>query len=92
MRVLSAAGEFYRVRLPDGLTGFVTARHIESADRAIATVAAGEKILARPTLPHAPSDVVAIVANGDSVGVVGRFGEFALVRSSRGVAGWVIQQ
>jgi SH3-like domain-containing protein len=92
MRVLSASGEFYRVRMPDGVTGFVSARLTESADRAIATMPGGETILARPIVVHSSSDVVAIVEEGESIGVLGRFGEFALVRSSRGVAGWVMQQ
>jgi hypothetical protein len=92
MRVLSAAGEFYRVRMPDGATGFVSARLTESADRPIAKVATGEMILARPAVTHSPADIVAVVEEGDNVGVLGRFGEFALVRSSRGVDGWVFQQ
>lgn len=92
LRVVSAYGEYYRVRLPDGVTGFVSARLMESTERIIATVPAGETILARPTPSANPQDVVAVVEQGDNVGVVGRFGEFALVRSSRGVAGWVIQQ
>jgi len=92
MRVVSAAGEYYRVRMPDGVTAYVSARSTESADRAIATIPGGETILARPTVTHSPSDVVAIVEEGESVGVLGRFGEFALVRSSRGLSGWIIQQ
>lgn len=92
MRVLSAYGEFYRVRLPDGASGFVAARLTESAERAIATVPAGQTILARPDMTHGPHDVVAVVAEDEKAGVVGRFGEFALVRTSRGLAGWVIQQ
>ncbi len=92
MRVLSAFGEFYRVRLPDGASGFVAARLTESTDRVIARVPAGEAILARPAIAPAPQDVVAVVEQGDDVGVVGRFGEFALVRTGRGIAGWVIQQ
>jgi murein DD-endopeptidase MepM/ murein hydrolase activator NlpD len=91
MRVLSAAGAFYRVRLPDGVTGFVAARLTESADRAIARVPAGETILARPVLERQPQDVVDVVDDGDDVRVVGRFGDFALVRSRRGVSGWVLQ-
>ena len=92
MRVLSAYGEFYRVRLPDGVTGFVSARFTESADRVIARVAVGETILARPDASPGPQDIVAVVEEGDNVGVVGRFGDFSLVRSQRGVAGWVINQ
>jgi murein DD-endopeptidase MepM/ murein hydrolase activator NlpD len=92
MRVLSAYGEFYRVRLPDGVTGFVSARFTETADRVIARVPVGETILARPATVAGPQDIVAVVEEGDNVGVVGRFGEFALVRSARGVSGWVISQ
>lgn len=92
MRVVSASGEWYRVRLPDGATGFVSARLTESADRAIATIAVGQIILARPAVTHTPNDIVAIVEAGDAVGVLGHFGDFALVRSRRGVAGWVLQQ
>src|SRR5688572_14221753 len=91
MRVLSAYGDFYRVRLPDGATGFVAARLTESTARAIATVPAGDTILARPAMTPGPQDVVAVVQAGEDVGVVGRFGEFALVRARRGVAGWVLQ-
>jgi murein DD-endopeptidase MepM/ murein hydrolase activator NlpD len=90
MRVLSASGDFYRVRLPDGTTGFVSARLTESADRAIATLPGGGAILARPVANLGPSDVVAVIDSGESIGVLGRFGEFALVRNRRGVAGWVL--
>jgi murein DD-endopeptidase MepM/ murein hydrolase activator NlpD len=92
MRVLSAAGEWYRVRLPDGATGFVSAKLTEPAVRAIATIAAGQTILARPAVTHAPNDIVGVVEPGDNIGVLGRFGDFALVRSRRGVDGWVLQQ
>ncbi len=92
MRVLSASGDFYRVRLPDGATGFVSARLIESADRAVATLPGGGVILARPVANLGPSGVLAMVDRGESIGVLGRFGEFALVRNSRGVAGWVLNQ
>jgi murein DD-endopeptidase MepM/ murein hydrolase activator NlpD len=92
MRVLSAYGDFYRVRLPDGASGFVAARLTESAERAIASVPAGQTILARPAMAHGPQDVVAVITEDERAAVVGRFGEFALVRTSRGLAGWVIQQ
>ena len=92
LRVLSAYGEFYRVRLPDGVTGFVSARFTEAADRPIARVAVGERILARPAATPDPQDIVAVVEEGDNVGIIGRFGDFSLVRSGRGVAGWVINQ
>jgi TolB-like protein len=62
MRVLSAAGEYFRVRLPDGATGFVHSRFIEPADRAIGSVPAGGTILSRPLANVGPSNVVAVLA------------------------------
>lgn len=91
MRVLSASGAFYRVRMPDGVIGFVTARFTEPAERAIAAVRAGETILAKPSVTHTPGDIVAVVGEHDDVGVIARFGEFALVRSKGGLTGWVLQ-
>ncbi|HWP69847.1 MAG TPA: M23 family metallopeptidase, partial [Gemmatimonadaceae bacterium] len=52
MRVLSAAGEWYRVRMPDGAIGFVSARLTELAERAIGTLPAGSTILDRPASTH----------------------------------------
>lgn len=91
MRVLSALGDWYRVRLPDGVIGFVAARSTEGAERPIGTLVRTAPILSRPTTGHAPADVLHLPAEGDSLDVLGRFGQFALVRSSRGVSGWVNQ-
>ncbi len=91
MRVLSAAGEWYRVRMPDGATGFVSARHTESAEVAIGRLPIEGAVLARPAPATAPSDVVAVLGGADSVAVLGRFNDYVLVRSRRGV-GWVQHQ
>lgn len=91
MRVLSAVGEFYRVRMPDGVTGFVSARHTESAESAIGRLPVEGAVLARPAAAVAPHDVVAMLRGSDSVSVLGRFNDYVLVRSSRGM-GWVQHQ
>lgn len=94
MRVLSASGEWYRVRLPDGATGFVPARLTEAADRAlrVATINGSGDVLARPGLPLDGLNVMGVLAPGDSLDVLGRFGDYLLVRSPRGLAGWVAEQ
>jgi peptidoglycan LD-endopeptidase LytH len=92
LRVLSAVGEYYRVSLPDGRTGFVSAKLTERVGGAIATVPVSGAILARPRITHGPEDILAIVDEGEQVGVLARFREFALVRSSAGVTGWILQQ
>jgi peptidoglycan LD-endopeptidase LytH len=92
MRVVSASGDYYRVRLPDGGTGFINARLTEFADRAIATLAGGRTLLARPVANVGPADIIAVIDSRESVSVLARFGEFALVRNRRGAAGWVLSQ
>ena len=92
MRVLSAAGDFYRVRLPDGRTGFVSAKLTERAVGIIATVSSSGTILSRPRLSHNTEDILAIVDDGEPMGVLARFREFVLVRSAGGITGWMLQQ
>lgn len=93
LRVLAAVGSWYRVRLPDGLTGYVASRLIEPAERAVAVESLERSLplLARPVDAHAPHDVLAEVTTGDSVRVLARFGTFLLVRAPGGAAGWVEQ-
>ncbi|HSA56457.1 MAG TPA: peptidoglycan DD-metalloendopeptidase family protein [Gemmatimonadaceae bacterium] len=93
LRVIAAVGNWYRVRLPDGLTGYVSARLIESAERAVAVERPERRLplLARPVDTHAPHDVIAEVSPGDAVRVLGRFGTFLLVRGPSGASGWVEQ-
>lgn len=94
MRVLSATGAWYRVRLPDGATGFVAVRLTEPADQAVrvATSVVAAPMLAWPSQAPRAADVLTIVPPGDSLDVLGRFGEFILVRSVHGVAGWMAEQ
>jgi murein DD-endopeptidase MepM/ murein hydrolase activator NlpD/SH3-like domain-containing protein len=93
MRVIAAVGPWYRVRLPDGLSGYLGARLIEPARHAVGTarLAAHRAVLTRPRQPIAPSDVLAEIGAGDSVAVIGRFGEYQLVRTAAGTAGWVVE-
>jgi murein DD-endopeptidase MepM/ murein hydrolase activator NlpD len=89
MRVLSAAGAWYRVRLPNGTTGFISARLTEPADDAVrvATLRNAGEVLSRPAL--ADAEVMEVLTPGVSFDVLARFGDFLLVRSARGLAGWV---
>jgi murein DD-endopeptidase MepM/ murein hydrolase activator NlpD len=93
MRVIAAVGEWYRVRLPNGLSGYLAARLIEPAHGAVQTaqVPSSQAVLTRPAEPLAPSDVLAEVGAGDSLAVIGRFREYRLVRTPGGLAGWVVE-
>ena len=83
MRVLSAVGSWYRVRLPDGATGYLAARSLEPAHHAVETtqLALGKPMLSRPGELE-PAMVIAEAVAADSVAVLGRFGDYLLVRTS----------
>ena len=86
LRVLAASGDSYRVTLPDGGTGYVRARDLESTrepvDRADLT---GVALRAGPG-PDAP--VIATPAAASLGDVLGVFGDHAFVRAQGGVEGW----
>ncbi|HET9948952.1 MAG TPA: M23 family metallopeptidase [Longimicrobiales bacterium] len=93
LRVIAAVGDWYRVRLPDGLSGYVSARLTEPTTRAVATrsATATRPLLARPADPAAPQDVIAQIAVEEPLDVLGRFGDYLLVRAGGGVAGWLAE-
>ncbi len=86
MRVVGGTGSWYRVYLPDGTTGFVSATVTEPVDEAIRTLAEGGLVLRNPTLAAAAVDSL---VPGEQVPVLGVFGEFAFVQSAKGFSGWV---
>lgn len=90
MRVLAAVGSWYRVRLPDGTTGYLLARSLEPAHLAVETtqLSLGAPVRSRPGGIE-PSTVIAEMTAADSVAVLGRFGDYLLVRTSAGHSGWV---
>jgi murein DD-endopeptidase MepM/ murein hydrolase activator NlpD len=90
VRVIAAMGDLYRVRLPDGESGFIGARQLESLDGAIdVAIAAGPtRIRIRPNLL---ADVLDETAPGDRLAVLGRYGEYLLVRPTEGRDGWISQ-
>jgi hypothetical protein len=91
VRVLAAVGGWYRVRQPDGQTGYVPARTVEPAHGTIRTAALDvpSPLLARPVAAALPADVVRELPRGERLQVLGRFGSFSLVTDSAGVAAWV---
>jgi uncharacterized protein YgiM (DUF1202 family) len=90
MRVLAAVGSWYRVRLPDGATGYLAARLLEPARLAVETteLALGEPVRSRPGGTD-PSTVIEEATTADAVPVLGRFGDYLLVRTPSGRSGWV---
>ena len=87
LQVDAATGAWYRVRLPDGTAGYVTARLVESTQRALGRtdVATGTPLRDRPT----PDAAVIGAAPGGALPVIGEFADYALVETAGGVTAWV---
>ncbi|HUF25699.1 MAG TPA: M23 family metallopeptidase [Gemmatimonadaceae bacterium] len=89
VRLLGASGSWYRVRLPDGAEGWVSARAVESATRPIRStrVAAAAAVRDGP-LPIA--SVVDSVDAGTALPVLGRFADWWLVEAPSGRLAWLV--
>jgi murein DD-endopeptidase MepM/ murein hydrolase activator NlpD len=88
MLVVGGAGSWYRVLLPDGAMGFVTAASLEPASQALRNTSLSDGGLLLES-PLATSAVRDSVGPGSQVEVLGEFGEFLFVRASKGLAGWL---
>ena len=88
LRVLGASGAWYRVGVPGGPLGYVAVRDVEPAADAIASDAADASLPLRDT-PHPLASVIDIVDADVPVEVLGRTGEFRLVRLPDARVGWL---
>lgn len=91
LRIVASAGEWFRVRLPDGGVGYLAARDVEPVDTALtaAAVVSTRLLLLRPWPNPTREDIRGEVRNGDSVAVLAEFGDFSLVRMPGGENGWL---
>jgi murein DD-endopeptidase MepM/ murein hydrolase activator NlpD len=87
VRVLGGAAEYFRVRLPDGSQGFVASRLTEALDGPVAAEVVLRE-LAVLERPEGTARVMATLAPGDEVPVLGRFGDYLYVLSN-GRGGWM---
>ena len=88
VRIESASGSWYRARLPDGATGWLSARFAEPAERPLRT----ERLTAEVTLREAPGSSappIEQVGRGTGVPVLGRFADYLYVQTREGRTGWV---
>ena len=90
LRVLAGTGDWYRVRLPDGRSGYVAARLTESVDVPVRTevLSRAVSIQAHPTVTGSR---VRTLAPGSPLAVLGRFGDFLFVRDDEGRPGWTAE-
>ena len=91
VRILAATGDWYRVRLPDGHTGYVGSRKLESLVRPVevTTVATRTRVLAEPSEDQ---EVVVRELGGEAKAeVFAWYGDYALARIG-GQTGWIIDR
>ena len=88
VRIMAGVGRWYRVQLPDGLTGFVIGNLVETADEAVgeAAVAAGQGLLEAPASTALIEDRLAV---DGKLPVLGRFAQYLYVRRVDGPAVWL---
>jgi hypothetical protein len=88
LRLRGGAGSSFRVELPNGMTGYVSAAAVEALDSALESVSieTGTPVLARPS---ADSAIVRRLDAGERVDVLGRFEGFALVDGGSRRSEWV---
>jgi hypothetical protein len=88
VRVMGGVGTWYRVRLPDGITGFVAGQLTEATGEPLwlERVAQAQPLQSVP-VPGAP--VMDRLPDGVDIPVLGTFGGYLFVRSPSGRAGWM---
>ncbi|MEX0890771.1 MAG: peptidoglycan DD-metalloendopeptidase family protein [Gemmatimonadota bacterium] len=88
LRVLGAAGSWYRVRLADGRSGYMRADRAESALEPLSH----QRMAAATAIHHAPGPAglrVAELAAGTQVEVLGEYQGYTLVRAPLAPLGWL---
>jgi murein DD-endopeptidase MepM/ murein hydrolase activator NlpD len=89
MQVQAAAGDTYRVLLPDGLSGYVPSRHIESITQSLETQQAALIHEVREA-PMEQAAVVARINGGEEYAVLGHYESYMLVRTEKENVGWLM--
>ncbi len=89
MKVQAAAGDEYRVLLPDGMTGYVTARNVELAQEKLETQQAEISSLVKDA-PMENAVVMEEIRAGEEFSILGQFEAFWLIRTSRDRLGWML--
>jgi hypothetical protein len=86
--VLGGVKDWYRVALPDNRIGYVPAKQVENAEKAIRTqkVAVATQILDQPAPTAA---FMAVAEPGTPLPVLASFGSYLYVKTHQGLFGWL---
>ena len=88
LQIIAASKYWYRVRQPNGLSGYLPVGNLEDATRAIQRLTIDRPGELR-NAPHPAAAAVASLPENIHVEVVGVNGKYQLVRNDYGVTGWM---
>ena len=88
LQVIAASKAWYRIRSPDGLSGYLPANSLEDVSRTINKITLSEatELLQSPYPEAAP---VSVLQSKAVVAVIGKNGSYQLVRDNKGEMGWM---
>lgn len=87
-RVLAVTGNYYKIELPDGKTGYVSNKSLVETKpmRALKITSNNQSLF---DSPNVNAGVKASLAVGKTVNVIGNFEDFQLVNTIDGRVGWI---
>ncbi len=89
VHILAATSNYYRIQLPDGTPGYISAVQVESEESPIS-----ERILASTTsiqrVPDARAGALTIEPIGNALSIRSRFGDYLRVTTTAGKTGWLL--
>ena len=91
MRPEAASGNLYRVVLPDGKKGFVTAISITSASKPLKRFTI-KKSLSLLSNPDASGTQKKLIAQGEKINVFASFNDYYFVTDKESTEGWVLKK
>lgn len=88
VKVLAAASNMYRVHLPDGISGYVSARSVELAEE-ILEYRQADHAYAVMDSPMEHAVIMEQIGMGEEFSVLGQFEGFWLIQTNHGIVGWL---
>ncbi|MEO1259303.1 MAG: peptidoglycan DD-metalloendopeptidase family protein [Bacteroidota bacterium] len=88
LQIIAASSYWYRVRSPDGISGYLHTKSLEGINRSIGTITLTEatELLQSPDSKASP---VSSVQPNEEVAVVGKNESYQLIRDQDGEIGWM---
>ncbi len=87
MQVLAATADRYRVMLPDGTSGYVPARSLESIRPGLQSISTNDALTVQDS-PRLEGIVKSHIESGSGIEILGRYSGYWLLETESGLIGW----